>query len=114
MMLALLGLTLVSVDSFAVVVVLLFAGFACMGFVIPSTMVLALDEQGERAGIASALGGTLQMILGGVMIVVASVFFDGTVLPMATIMAVCAVAALALTIVTVRRPLHGSAAQPAE
>jgi DHA1 family bicyclomycin/chloramphenicol resistance-like MFS transporter len=104
MMLILLALTLAGVDSFPVLVALLLIGFACMGFVIPSTMVLALDEQGERAGMASALGGTLQMILGGVMIVVASVFFDGTVLPMVTIMAVCAVASLVLTLLTLRRP----------
>jgi len=42
-------------------------------------MVLALDEHGPIAGMAAALGGTLQMLLGAAMIVVASVFFDGTV-----------------------------------
>ena len=68
-MAVLLALTLAGVDSLPVLVVLLLVGFAFMGFVIPSTMVLALDEQGERAGMASALGGTLQMLLGGVMIV---------------------------------------------
>src|SRR4029078_8531229 len=71
-MLVLLGFTLAGVDSFPLLVALLLIGFAFMGFVIPSTMVLALDEQGERAGMASALGGTLQMILGGAVIVVAS------------------------------------------
>jgi DHA1 family bicyclomycin/chloramphenicol resistance-like MFS transporter len=113
-MVVLLALTLAGVDNFWVLVVLLLAGFACMGFVIPSTMVLALDEQGERAGMASALGGTLQMVLGGVMIVVASVIFDGTVLPMATIMAACGVAALALTWATLRRPAPVTAVVPAE
>jgi DHA1 family bicyclomycin/chloramphenicol resistance-like MFS transporter len=111
MMLLLLGLTLAGVDSLPVLVAGLLFGFAAMGFVIPSTMVLALDEQGERAGMASALGGTLQMLLGGVMIVVASVFFDGTVLPMVLIMAICAVAALALTGATLGR--SGRAAMPA-
>jgi DHA1 family bicyclomycin/chloramphenicol resistance-like MFS transporter len=113
-MLVLLGLTLAGVDSFPVLVVLLLIGFAFMGFVIPSTMVLALDEQGERAGMASALGGTLQMVLGGAMIVVASAFFDGTVLPMVAIMATCAVVALALTLLTLRNPGPAAAAQPAE
>ncbi len=114
-MLVLLGLTLAGVDSFPVLVVGLLFGFAFMGFVIPSTMVLALDEQGERAGLASALGGTLQMVLGGVMIVIASTVFDGTALPMVAIMAVCAVASLVLTIVTVRRGSPQQAAlNPAE
>ena len=53
-LLILLGLTLAGVDSFPVLVALLLIGFAFMGFVIPSTMVLALDGQGERAGMASA------------------------------------------------------------
>ena len=113
-MLVLLGFTLAGVDSFPLLVALLLIGFAFMGFVIPSTMVLALDEQGERAGMASALGGTLQMILGGAVIVVASLFFDGTVLPMVTIMAVCAVASLALTLLTLRGPAPAPVAQPAE
>ena len=45
------------------------ASNACLGLIIPSTMVLALDEQGEKAGLASSLGGTLQMLTGGVMVV---------------------------------------------
>src|SRR4030095_13039678 len=93
----LLALTLAGVDSFPALVALLLIRLAFMGFVIPSTMVLALDEQGERAGMASALGGTMQMLLGGVMIAVASAFFDSTVLPMVAIMTICAFAALALT-----------------
>ena len=93
-MVGLLVLTLAGVDSFPVLVAGLLIGFAFMGFVIPSTMVIALDEQGDRAGMASALGGTLQMLLGGVMIVIACSFFDGTVLPMVAIMTICAVAAL--------------------
>ncbi len=36
------------------------------------------------------------MLVGGAMIVIASLFFDGTVLPMVAIMTACAVGALAL------------------
>jgi DHA1 family bicyclomycin/chloramphenicol resistance-like MFS transporter len=113
---ALLALTLAGVDSLPVLMTLLLIGFAFMGFVIPSTMVLALDEQGEIAGIASALGGTLQMMVGGVMIAVASLFFDGSVLPMVTIMTACAVGALVLTIATLRErgAASGPAVSPAE
>ncbi|MBR1218081.1 multidrug effflux MFS transporter [Bradyrhizobium sp. U87765 SZCCT0131] len=109
----LLGLNLGGVDSLPVMMVLLFLGFAAMGLVIPATMVLALEEHGPIAGMASALGGTLQMVSGGVMIVIVSQVFDGTPRPMVAIIALCAIAALVLSIVTLR----GSAItepQPAE
>ncbi|MGZ3409292.1 MAG: multidrug effflux MFS transporter [Xanthobacteraceae bacterium] len=96
-------LTLAGVDSLAVMMTLLFFGFAAMGLVIPSTMVLALDEHGPIAGMASALGGTLQMVTGGVMIVIVSLVFDGTPLPMLAAIALCAIGALVVSVVTLGR-----------
>ena len=93
-------LTLAGVDSLPVLMVLLFLAFACLGLVIPSTMVLALEEHGPIAGMASALGGTLQMVTGGVMIVVVSLVFDGTPLPMVAAIALCALGALAVSVAT--------------
>lgn len=90
------------VDDLAVLIVMLFVAFAWLGLVIPSTMVLSLEDHGPIAGMASALGGTLQMINGAVMIVIASTFFDGTALPMVTTIAACAVAAFILTRLTLR------------
>nr|WP_156799327.1 multidrug effflux MFS transporter [Oceanicola granulosus] len=84
------GTTLVSM------IALLFCGNACLGLVMPTTMVMALDDHGEIAGLASSLGGTLQMVAGGVMIMLAAPFFDGTATPMIAAVAVCAWAALAL------------------
>ncbi len=110
--LVLFALTAAGIDSLAVLIALLFACFAFLGLVIPSTMVLALEEHGPIAGMASALGGTLQMVTGGIMIVVVSLFFDGTALPMVTMIALCALAGLALSIATLRR--HRPAHQPAE
>jgi MFS transporter, DHA1 family, multidrug resistance protein len=101
--LILFALTAVGLDSLAVLIALLFFSFAFLGLVIPSTMVLALEDHGPIAGMASALGGTLQMVMGGVMIVIVSLFFDGTALPMVTTIAMCAVGALALTIIPMRR-----------
>ena len=46
-------------------------------------MVLALEEHGPFAGMASALGGTLQMVAGARHRLV-SLVFDGTALPMVT------------------------------
>jgi DHA1 family bicyclomycin/chloramphenicol resistance-like MFS transporter len=100
--LALFAMTAAGVDNLAVLVVMLFIANAWLGLVIPSTMVLSLEDHGPIAGMASALGGTLQMITGAVMIVAASVFFNGTALPMVATIAVCAVAAFILTRLTLR------------
>ena len=73
-------------------------GNASLGLVIPTTMVMALDEHGDIAGLASSLGGTLQMLVGGVMMVLSAQFFNGTALPMVAAIALCALAALGLSI----------------
>ena len=99
----LLALTLAGVDSLAVLVSLLFFTFAFLGLVIPTTMVLALEEHGPIAGLAASLGGTLQMVTGGAVIALVSLFFDGTALPMVATIALCALGALALSAVTLRR-----------
>jgi DHA1 family bicyclomycin/chloramphenicol resistance-like MFS transporter len=77
-------------------------------------MVMALDEHGPIAGMASALGGTLQMLAGGVMIVVASVFFDGTVLPMVTLMTLCALGSAVLAVAILQRRGRETVPEPAE
>jgi MFS transporter, DHA1 family, multidrug resistance protein len=87
-------------DSLAWLMALLFLVFACLGLVIPSTMVLALEEHGRIAGMAAALGGALQMIAAGVVVIVVSLVFDGTALPMVSVIAGCALCALALTLGT--------------
>ena len=48
---------------------LLFCAFANLGLVVPTTAVLSLEDHGPIAGMASALGGTLQMVTGAVVIV---------------------------------------------
>jgi DHA1 family bicyclomycin/chloramphenicol resistance-like MFS transporter len=101
--LILLAITAAGSDSLAVLIAMLFAANAFLGLVIPSTMVLALEDHGPIAGIASALGGTLQMLTGGAMIAVASLFFDGTALPMVTIIAICGFGAFVLSVLTLRR-----------
>jgi DHA1 family bicyclomycin/chloramphenicol resistance-like MFS transporter len=117
-MVALFVVTLLGMDSLPVLMAFLFFGFAGLGLVIPSTMVLALDEHGPIAGMASALGGTLQMAAGAVMIVIVSAFFDGTALPMVAAIAACAVGALTLAWLTLGRSRPEAAAvadgQPAE
>jgi MFS transporter, DHA1 family, multidrug resistance protein len=99
----LLVLTLAGFDSLRVLVPLLFGSFAFLGLVIPSTMVLSLENHGRIAGIASALGGTLQMVAGAIITGIAGLFFDGTSLPMVATVAAAATAALVLSLITLRR-----------
>lgn len=99
----LLALTLTGFTGLWVLMPLLFMSFAFLGLVIPSTMVLSLEDHGPIAGSASALGGTLQMLTGGAVIAVAGLFFNGTSLPMVVTIALTAVAALAITMATLRQ-----------
>lgn len=101
--LLLLAIALATEVTLPVVVGLLFCANAGLGLVIPTTMVMALDDHGDIAGLASSLGGMLQMLTGGVMIVAASPFFDGTATPMIAAIAMCGVIAYALTVIALRR-----------
>ena len=74
-------------------------GNAGLGLIIPSTMVLALDEQGEKAGLASSLGGTMQMLTGGVMVVVLGPWLGADPLPMIAGIAFASTVTMALTLV---------------
>jgi len=101
-MVLLLALFLAGVDSFAVLATLMFIAFTFLGLVLPTTGVLAMEEQGEIAGTASALMGTLQMVAGSVVMAVSGFFFNGTALPMVVAFAGCAVVAFVLTQFTIR------------
>ena len=95
--LALLGVAAVGGATLWVVMAGLFLANACLGLVIPTTMVMALDAHGDVAGMASSLGGTLQMLAGGAMIALTAPFFDGTALPMLAAIALCGVLAFGLS-----------------
>ena len=102
-MLALFALVLVGLGTFWVMVAGLVVTFAFVGLVIPTAMVASLDDHGEIAGLASSLGGTLQMVAGGVMTAAAGPFFDGTPLPMVGAMMACSLIALTLLLVVTPR-----------
>jgi DHA1 family bicyclomycin/chloramphenicol resistance-like MFS transporter len=97
------AVTAAGLDSLAVIIALLVIANAGLGLVIPSTMVLALEEHGPIAGMASALGGALQMVAGGLVIVLMSLFFNETALPMVSAIALCAVGALIASLATLNR-----------
>jgi DHA1 family bicyclomycin/chloramphenicol resistance-like MFS transporter len=103
----LLAVTLAGSDGMFAMMALLFVAFACLGLVIPSTAVLALESHGPIAGMASALMGTLQLVSGAVSITIASALFDGTPTAMIVVVAFCAVGALVLALLTLRSGAAG-------
>lgn len=107
----LLGYFLAGGDSLAVLIIGYLIASAFMGLVIPLTSVLSLEEHGEIAGTASALLGTIQMLIGAVLMAVSGPFVQGRPLPMVTGMFVGAVIALALTWLTLASPHRGTQAQ---
>jgi DHA1 family bicyclomycin/chloramphenicol resistance-like MFS transporter len=101
-------LTLITVAGFGtlpVIVGMLFCANAFLGVVMPTTMVMALDPHPDIAGLASSLGGTLQMLTGGVMIALAGPFFNGTATPMVAAIATAGLLAFTMAVLTLRRKL---------
>jgi len=94
----------IGIDSLPVLIGLLFPTFAFLGLIIPATMVLSLDDQGPIAGMAASLGGTLQMLTGGVVMAIVAVFSDGTAVPMISAIAACAVGASILSFFVLSPP----------
>lgn len=77
-------------DALPVVVGGLFVGNAFLGLVMPTAMVMSLDPHPDIAGLASSLGGTVQMLTGGVMIALTGLFMNNTAATMVPAIALCA------------------------
>ncbi|KGJ09857.1 Bcr/CflA family efflux MFS transporter (plasmid) [Paracoccus versutus] len=93
--LALSLVVLAGFDALAVVIAGLFVANACLGLVMPTAMVMSLDPHPDIAGLASSLGGTLQMLTGGLMIAVTGPLLDNTAATMVPAITLCAALAWA-------------------
>jgi DHA1 family bicyclomycin/chloramphenicol resistance-like MFS transporter len=82
--------TLSGLDNVYALMAMLFISFGSMGLVVPSSAVLALDNHGARAGTASALLGTLQLLAGVGVVGIIGLVSNGTVLPMVAAIFGCA------------------------
>ncbi len=108
-MAVLLLVNLGGVDRLDVLIGLLFVGFGFLGLVVPTTAVLALEEHGEIAGTASALMGTIQFVVGALVMAVVGLFVDGSARPMVLGIAGSAIAAFVFARIT----LGGTRSVPA-
>ena len=86
-------------------------GNGFLGLIIPTSMVVALDDQGEKAGLASSLSGTLQMLTGGVMVVALGPWLGASATPMIGGIALCAVITLVLTLLVQDQAAVAAAAE---
>ena len=103
MTLTLTALIWMGADALPVVVAGLFCANACLGLVIPTAMVMALDPHPDIAGLASSLGGTIQMLTGGAMIAVTGPFMDNSSATMVPAIALCAGLAFCAAVLSLPR-----------
>lgn len=97
------GLQHAGQHSLVLMMALLFCGYGCLGILLPTSSVLALENYGEAAGMASSLMATLQLATGAVVIGVSGKLTGGTAYGMTAGIALCAVATLAVALLTLRR-----------
>ena len=90
-------------DALPVVVAGLFMANAALGLVMPTTMVMSLDPHPDIAGLASSLGGTIQMLTGAAMIGVTSPFIDNSSATMVPAIALCAALAWLAAVLSLPR-----------
>lgn len=96
--LLLVGCSLVGTPPHAVYLVLLFVIIFCFGLVAPNGTARALQPFSKNAGSASALIGCMQTAAGALTSGLVSRLHNGTALPMASVMAGCAVVALIMSL----------------
>jgi MFS transporter, DHA1 family, multidrug resistance protein len=97
------ALGLAGLASLPVTMTTLFVGNIFLGVILPTAQVQALEDHGSNAGLASSLGGTMQMVAAGVLVAAAGPFLDGTVVPMLGAIALCGALALALSLMIPRQ-----------
>jgi DHA1 family bicyclomycin/chloramphenicol resistance-like MFS transporter len=98
-----LGVLAVAGPQLLALELLLFVFLAAQGFVMSNTVALALEHHGSRAGLASAVLGTFQFAMSALASGAIAAFADGSMRPMAAVMATCAVAATASFVIGARR-----------
>lgn len=98
------GVVMLGFDSFPLLVGLLLVTYAFLGLVLPTSMVLALEDHGPIAGTAASLGGTLQMVIGAISIAIVSAVFNNTPVPLVVAIAICGIIAATLSVFALKKP----------
>lgn len=89
--------------GFPLLFCVLFLCLSTLGIIFPNATAIAMQPFAAEAGIASALLGVFQFILGAIGGALVGVFHDGTALPMAVQIACYSLAARAILLLTPKR-----------
>ncbi|HEX7471788.1 MAG TPA: multidrug effflux MFS transporter [Candidatus Limnocylindrales bacterium] len=81
-----------------------------IGLILPNATALALADHGHRAGSALALLGALQYVVGALVAPIVGIAGTGTALPMAIVVAILSLGAVAAYLGLARSPARGPAA----
>ncbi|ALI00648.1 Bcr/CflA family drug resistance efflux transporter [Pseudomonas sp. FW306-02-F02-AA] len=111
------GLSLLAVSSLHTehlwpLLIPLFICIASLGCIIPNASACAMSGQGARAGSASAMLGCLQFSVAAGAAALVGVLHDGTAMPMAMVISLCAILVVSVAMLT-RRLQVARAAQAA-
>ena len=98
------AVVMLGLGTFPVLVAGLFCTYGFLGLVLPTAMVLALEDHGPIAGTAAALGGTLQMGLGAVAMAVVGAVFNNSPVPLVSTIVACALVAVTISFVALKVP----------
>lgn len=91
----------------------LFLCVASIGFIGSNAVALAMDDQGARAGLASAVLGATQFAIAAAASSLVGILNDGTARPMAAVIAACAFASWVASKVARGRPAGAAASTSA-
>lgn len=92
-------LTLLGWSDLFITIFLIFLFLCCQGFTFPNASALSMAPFGHNAGSASAMMGAVQMCIGACTSALVSVFQNRTAVPMAAVMACCAIGAFTMYMV---------------
>ncbi|MCJ0975359.1 Bcr/CflA family multidrug efflux MFS transporter [Pseudomonas sp. PS1] len=91
----------------------LFAGLASLGSILPNATACAMARQGQQAGLASALMGSLQFCVAALASASVGWLHDGTAMPMALVITLCALTAACLAWYTSQHTFSGRGGEAA-
>ena len=107
--LVLLALFALHLGSFPILVAMICLGNVFLGLILPTSVVLALENHGPIAGTAAALSGSLQNVIAAFAMAASSITFDGTPISLVAAIAVCGILSFSFAFATLRKRLTTSA-----
>jgi DHA1 family bicyclomycin/chloramphenicol resistance-like MFS transporter len=84
----------------------MFFYLSLIGAIIPSTAALAMESQGHRAGMASALLGTMQFVFGALGAALVGLFAQRSALPLILVILAFSATALAINLAATEAPVR--------